>query len=200
MKGKKKYVLWVVHTNVGSPIDVFDKKISWDPEFLELSQHFIEIGEKIRKKLKLSNKDFSQIHREGIIAAMKIAQEAGIVIVYESGAKGGDFLVLASREGVNYEDIIRMPFFRGGRGKEAVHKFFEILEEKGITDFETIFAGHYADVCIYERAKELRNSGFRPYLIVGTPVRYAIGRKLKKIREFFGPDRLIIYHDMKKLQ
>ncbi len=137
-------------------------------------------------------------HLESVIRAMKKAQETGIPILYEVSlnrrVEGAAFLHFAEMNGIKKNSVA--PIFEAGNTKTTVKNFLRTVKRKKINEFEVIFAGYFADMCILKRAKLLKEKGFEPYLIAGT--QYAEW-PISEVIEFFGKDHIITIGEMGEL-
>ncbi len=197
MAEKKTYVLWVVHTDVFAAIAMQTREAERERLYssygsVNLDQHFAELQIKYGLTKKLA-----QLYIEGVIRAMQVAQEAGALVIYEPWrfiSLRKDLLDIAKKSGVKNAIRMRRLF------SDPVKLFLKILKERGIQNFEVIFAGHYAERCILQRLAKLKERGFNPYLLSGTPVKYAdYPYGSRQVKTFFGKDRLITIHQLKNL-
>ncbi len=188
----KQYVLWVVHSDLSNPEEWPSMRHLYSKEKLELDKHF----EQFRKKFQLS-KGVRELHIEGIINAMKISQELGMPIVYENIPYGSKkFLLYITSKGINMKEVI----FAHTNFKKILAELFEIRPNLKKEDIEFVLAGHYADACVRETARELKRHGFKSYLLIGTPTVRGTGVLRKELVKIYGKNRLITIHQLKHLK
>lgn len=185
---KKIYVLWIVHTNTESTIGghvAAGMKKRWRGPWMA----------KNRREADLID-EMSRQHIAAVISVVKTAQGLGIKIVYEEYGQGKSFLQLASASGIEKKAIIKIP---QQSSKGAAAAFLRAIASHGIRNFEVIFAGSFADMCIYDRANALRERGLRPYLLTGASTAYSALEARGAVKVLFGNDRLITLAQMKNL-
>ncbi len=204
---KKKYVLWVVHTEGSTSmlIDYFNKcDYSKRGQGFKILDDYLE--EKYVKK-KGIKKSIGEMHIEGVLKAIEIALKAGMTVVSEAstrklirmaeerGIKGNILFMERENAKKGDEDSLRL------LAKKAAKDFLKLLEDNGIKNFEVIFAGHWAEQCVHDRAWWLIRRGFRPYLLVGTPTIYCWGEEgvVRCIRRSYFKNRLITLLELGKL-
>ncbi len=174
---KKKYVLWVVHTDLNA------REIIEDREMAHL--HINAVMRSMR-----------EAHKAGI----PIFYEAK-----RSGFKEG-FLDMAKSKGIKeinqmpfFEDKDRD--FNLREGKKAADALLKLVRKKGIRDFAVLLCGHYLGDCLKERAVALKNIGIRPLLVGGlATVLLGRGITLKEVRKFYGKKGLVLIEEIKDLQ
>ncbi len=180
MTEKKQYVLWVVHTTLRDPphteLTEADRRV--------LEEEYGRVLERVEPRA------INEMFFEGIAEAIKIAQQAETPVIYECDRGGEEFLAYLSNKGI---DRSKVHIIGRTAGIIVVPAFVRKVEELGITDFEVIFVGHYAESCIWVRADLLKERcGIISYLVRGTTRYQRAMADVKFVQEFFGDRRITL--------